>query len=612
MLVISVPNMDPERLLELADPEALQRASDWQQAILDSADFTIISTNVDGLIQTCNAGALKKLGYAADEVIGRMTPSAFHDPGEIELRARELSAELGRAVEPGFEAFVAKARLGIPDENDWTFIRKDGGRFPVRISVTALYDETGCVNGFLGIGKDMTAQKAAEQALRESEERFKAFMDNSPVVAFIKDEAGRYLYVNKPAERRFNLPLAEWLGRTDRELWPAEVAEPIYEQDCAVLRDDRPINYLEKIPYADGFSYWMIYKFPLTGGNDREGRRLLGGMALDVTQQKRVEQAMQQNEERLSLVLHGADLAMWDWDVSTGRVIFNERWAQMLGYRLVEISPHISSLESLVHPDDLQRLRVVLSAHLEGRTPFYETEYRLRHKSGSWVWILDRGKVISRDAGGKPLRACGTQLDLTDRKRYEEQIAEQRRKLEEANARLEEANEKLEALAGTDELTGLINRRGFEEHLSRELDRAARRKTPLSLLLLDVDRFKSYNDDFGHLAGDEVLHRLALLLRSQARGSDIVARFGGEEFAVILPDTPGEGALVLAERFRETIEAAPWPGRGVTASFGISTWNPALSPRDGRALLNDADRALYRSKANGRNRVTHASALAMA
>ncbi len=608
MQVIFVSAMDPERLLELADPEALQRASAWQQAILDSADFTIISTNVEGLIQTCNAGALKKLGYTADEVIGRMTPLAFHDPGEVERRARQLSAELGQTVEPGFEAFVAKARLGIPDENDWTYIHKDGSRFPVRISVTALYDEAGRVNGFLGIGKDITAQKAAEEALRESEERFKAFMDNSPVVAFIKDEAGRYLYVNKPAERRFNLPLADWLGRTDSELWPPDIAEPLCEQDRKVLRDDRPISQLEKGPSADGASYWMSYKFPLPG---RDGRHLLGGLALDVTQQKLAEQTMQQNEERLSLVLHGADLGMWDWDFPTGRVIFNERWAQMLGYRLVEIPPHITSLESLVHPDDVHRLRVVLSAHLEGRTPFYETEYRLRHKSGNWVWILDRGKVISRDAEGKPLRACGTQLDLTDRKRYEEQIAEQRRKLEEANARLEEANEKLEALAGTDELTGLINRRGFEEHLARELDRAARRKSPLSLLLLDVDWFKNYNDEFGHLAGDEVLHRLALLLRSQARGSDIVARFGGEEFAVILPDTPGEGALVLAERFRETIEAAPWPGRGVTASFGISTWNPALSPRDGRALLNDADRALYKSKGDGRNRVTHVSALTM-
>jgi len=591
--------MDPERLLELADPEALQRASAWQQAILDGADFTIISTNLEGLIQTCNAGALRKLGYAADEVIGKMTPAAFHDPREVERRARELSAELGRTVEPGFETFVAKARLGIPDENDWTFIRKDGGRFPIRLSVTALYDDAGRVNGFLGIGKDITAQKAAEEALRESEERFKAFMDNSPVVAFIKDEAGRYLYVNKPAERRFNLPLADWLGRTDRELWPPEIAEPLCDQDRNVLEKDRPFSLLEKVPAADGPSYWMSYKFPLRA---HDGSPLLGGMALDVTQQKLAEQAMQQNEERLSLVLHGADLAMWDWDVPTGRVIFNERWAQMLGYRLVEIAPHISSLESLVHPDDLHRLRVVLSAHMEGRTPFYETEYRLRHKSGGWVWILDRGKVISRNADGKPLRACGTQLDLTDRKRYEEQIAEQQRKLEEANA-------KLEALAGTDALTGVTNRRGFEEHLARELDRAARRQSPLSLLLLDVDWFKNYNDEFGHLAGDEVLRRLALLLRSQARSTDIVARFGGEEFAVILPDTLGEGSQVLAERFREIIEHAPWPGRSVTASFGVSTWIPTLSPRDAYTLVHDADRALYASKSGGRNRTTHADAL---
>ncbi len=602
--------MVQERIDEPADPEALLRASAWQQAILDSADFTIISTNVDGLIQTCNAGALGALGYTADEVIGRLTPIAFHDPDEVARRARSLSLELGRPIEAGFEAFVARARLGIPDEGEWTYVRKDGSRFPVRLSVTALYGDDGQINGFLGIGKDITAQKEAEKALRESEERFRAFMDNSPVVAFIKDDAGRYLYVNKPAERRFNIPLDHWIGRTDHELWPQEIADPLRLQDLVILHEGKAASRLEKYPAdetGEGLSYWMSYKFPLTGGG---GQRLLAGMALDVTQQKLVEQAMQQNEERLALVLHGADLGMWDWDVPTGHVIFNERWAHMLGYRLVEIAPSITTWESLVHPDDLPRLRVVLTAHLEGRTPFYETEYRLRHKSGSWIWVMDRGKVIRRSADGKPLRACGTQMDLTDRKRYEDQIAEQSRKLEETNAKLEEANQKLAALAGTDELTGLTNRRGFEEHLLRELDRAARRRAPLSLLLLDVDWFKNYNDEFGHLAGDDVLQQLAVLLRSQARSTDIVSRFGGEEFAVILPDTPGEGALVLAERFRETIEAAPWPGRGVTASFGISTWNPALSPRDGRALLNTADRALYASKGNGRNRVTHASALA--
>src|SRR5215210_2178411 len=477
-----------------AESHELRRASAWQQAILDSADFTIISTDVDGLILTCNSGALQRLGYTADEVIGKLTPAVLHDPVEVERRARELSRELGREIQPGFEALVAKARLGVPDENDWTYVRKDGRRFPVRLSVTALRDEKGNLSGFLGIGKDLTEQKAAEEAFRESEVRFHTFMDNSPAVAFIKDEAGRYLYINKLAEQRFEMPRAAWLGRTDAELWPPETAEEIRQHDLAAMASGRVISRLEKDLPPGSESYWQAYKFPLPGAG---GRKLLGGMAWDVTQQKQVEQAMRQNEERLALVLHGANLGMWDWDVPTGNVVFNERWAQMLGYRLVEIPPHVGTWEKLVHPDDQESVREALTAHLEGRTPFYEMEHRMRHKSGSWIWMLGRGKVISRDAGGKALRACGTYLDLTERKRYEQQIAEQQKKLEEANARLS-------ALAGTDALTGVINRRGFEEHLAREIDRAVRKKSPLSLMLLDVDGFKSYNDDLGHLAGDDV------------------------------------------------------------------------------------------------------------
>jgi diguanylate cyclase (GGDEF)-like protein/PAS domain S-box-containing protein len=438
-----------------------------------------------------------------------------------------------------------------------------------------------------------------QQAILDSA-GFKTFMDNSPALAFIKDEEGRYLYVNKLAERRFNIPAAGWLGKTDFDLWPPEIAAAMREYDLSVLQGDRVVSRLEKaLDPAGGDSYWLSYKFPLLGA---DGRRLLGGMAWDVTQQKQAELAMLQNEERLALVLHGADLGMWDWDIPSGYMVFNERWAQMLGYRLVEITPHISSWEKLVHPEDRRKVVELMTAHLEGRTSLYEAEYRLQHKSGSWVWVLDRGKVLRRGKDGEPLRACGTQIDLTERKRYEEQIAEQQRKLEEANA-------KLEALAGTDALTSVTNRRGFEEHLARELDRALRRQSSLSLLLLDVDWFKNYNDEFGHLAGDEVLRRLALLLRSQARSTDVVARFGGEEFAVILPDTLGEGAQVLAERFREIIEHAPWPGRPVTASFGVSTWIPTLSPRDAYTLVHDADRALYASKSGGRNRTTHADAL---
>jgi PAS domain S-box-containing protein len=142
--------------LELQETTALQRA------ILDSANYSIISTHTDGVIYTFNATAERWLGYSAREVIGKATPAIIHDAGEMRRRAEEVSRELGVEVEPGFEAFVAKARLGVPDENEWTYLRKDGSRFPVLLSVTALRDDEGEITGFVGIGSDITERKRFE------------------------------------------------------------------------------------------------------------------------------------------------------------------------------------------------------------------------------------------------------------------------------------------------------------------------------------------------------------------------------------------------------------------------------------------------------------------
>jgi PAS domain S-box-containing protein len=168
-------------------------------------------------------------------------------------------------------------------------------------------------------------------------------------------------------------------------------------------------------------------------------------------ERERMVDELAEREERLKLALHGADLGLWDWDLATGKVVFNERWAQMLGYRLDEIEPHVSSWGRLVHPDDMPRVREVLDAHLEGRTPSYETEHRMKAKSGAWVWVLDRGRVIERDAKGAPLRAVGTHLDITERKRAEETMrdfaAALETKVNERTAELQRAYKELESFS---------------------------------------------------------------------------------------------------------------------------------------------------------------------
>jgi signal transduction histidine kinase len=148
----------------------LEETNALHQAVLDGADHAIISGDASG-IRLFNRGAERLLGYRADEIVGKRTAEIFHDPKEIARRAEALSAELGRPIAPGFEVFLAKARSGPADENEWTYIRKDGTRVPVLLAVTAMRDATGAVTSFLGIARDIAQRKRAEEALRESHER---------------------------------------------------------------------------------------------------------------------------------------------------------------------------------------------------------------------------------------------------------------------------------------------------------------------------------------------------------------------------------------------------------------------------------------------------------
>ncbi len=168
---------------------------------------------------------------------------------------------------------------------------------------------------------------------------------------------------------------------------------------------------------------------------------------------------------------------------------------------------------------------------------------------------------------------------------------------------LEERNSFLARQAMTDPLTGLANRIRLREALETSAVLSTQQDVSCSVVMMDVDHFKSFNDDFGHLAGDEVLRTVASLLRSFARRRDMVARFGGEEFVICLPGAEATEAKGVAERLRAAIERHAWRHRRVTASFGVATLPPGLA--NASALLHHADQALYSSKRRGRNRVVH-------
>jgi PAS domain S-box-containing protein len=301
-------------------------------------------------------------------------------------------------------------------------------------------------------------------------------IESVPVRVFWKDSDLRYLGCNTLFARDAGLSHPEQiLGKDDFAMGWREQADLYRTDDRQVMESRRPkINMVEPQTTPAGATIWLnTSKVPLQMP-DGEVFGVLG-VYEDITERKLAEEELHDTRERLELALKGADMGSWDWNVQAGAVIYNQRWAEMLGYSLEEIKPLFSSWEQLIHPDDLPRFMEALNAHLEGKTPFYESEHRLRHKSGEWLWVLDKGKVIERDAQGQPLRACGTQLDITGRKQAE---AEQLRfsKLESlailAGGIAHDFNNILTAIIGNLSLAMLDIHK--KEHLRERLNEAER------------------------------------------------------------------------------------------------------------------------------------------
>ena len=215
----------------------------------------------------------------------------------------------------------------------------------------------------------------------------------------------------------------------------------------------------------------------------------------------------------------------------------------------------------------------------------------------SALWALSRQVVAQVELRNAVAELKDNTAQLRD---YQSQLEEYQRRLELTNARLR-------TLSVTDDLTGLNNRFAFEEELRNDFERARQSDSPLSLLFLDADHFKLYNDEFGHPAGDDALRLIAEYLKESMRTSDFIARIGGDEFVIILPGTPRQIAWVLAERCRRILESCTCPKRPITLSIGISSLDGRSINSD--TLISEADQALYHAKATGRNQVSRANDL---
>jgi diguanylate cyclase (GGDEF)-like protein/PAS domain S-box-containing protein len=328
-------------------------------------------------------------------------------------------------------------------------------------------------------------------------------------------------------------------------------------------------------------------------------------LALDISEQRQQEKAWRDTAEILTVAEQAAGAGAWRWRCAPDLAEWSPEMFRLLGLDPRRDSASFESWIQVIHPQDREVTLARTQAHLEKSVSFIDS-YRVLHADGRVIWIDCHGKVVQRDAQGRATELAGVCIDVTAKKEYELTIlqlnAELEAKVKARTAELLAANEELRHLARHDPLTGLPNRLAANERRQLEFIALQRSGKPCAVMLIDVDHFKQVNDNFGHAVGDRVLRRVGRCLASSLRESDFVARWGGEEFLVLLPGTELDAATRVADKLRQAVESRPDPEAGtITISLGLALATPASRGED--APLSEADACLYAAKRAGRNRL---------
>jgi diguanylate cyclase (GGDEF)-like protein/PAS domain S-box-containing protein len=560
--------------------------------IITSTDAAVVGMGLDGQILSWNPAAERLYGYTAEEAIGRNL--SFLIPPE---RLGEVSAN--------------KSRINSGDgvgEIETVRRRKDGSDIDVAIALSPLIDADGEVIGASTIARDITAQKVMREQLRASEERFRATIDHAPIGIALIAADGRTLRVNRA--------LCEMLGYEESALLATTRTAITHPDDIGLekaltrrmLAGEIPSYDLEtRYVRADGSTLFAQVSVSLA--RDAEGAPMhLVSQIQDISRRKEDETRLLMQAREQEALTEVATLVASEAQIRAVFAVAAERVAGLLDADVGTVvrldTDGTGRVVGAWSADQLPTPRLGVALAIDGRTA---TGTALGKRLIVGDAIASGPQTDGEHGLSAPIEVNGRLWGSVSVGWEGEPDPDPH-----AAARLArfahlvslavtgaEAREQLLRLASTDPLTGLFNRRAFFDRLEHDIARARRHGRPLSLAVFDLDHFKSVNDSYGHPIGDRVLGEFAARLMTERRDGDVIARVGGEEFALIMADTDGAGAELCAERDRRAIAEEPFPGVGeLTTSIGICALDSA---DDAKQLFRQADRALYWAKASGRN-----------
>ncbi|MBD3314856.1 MAG: PAS domain-containing protein, partial [Chitinivibrionales bacterium] len=349
----------------------------------------------------------RQIGYEEHEIPNRLE----------EWKSRIHPDDLQRVL-PMNMAFIENL---TPDYAiEYRFRHKDGSYRRIQLCASVVHDKEGRVERFLGMHMDVTERKREEEVLKGRLRFCERIAGILPLVIYVMDlRTRKNTYINREVSvvLGFSPEHMQAMGEHFIGTVMHQDDRPRLEKhlkELITLPDGAFKQFEYRMRAADGTWRWIMGRDTIFERDDGGVAKSILGTALDITERKRTEEKVWEQRRRLANIIEGTRAGTWEWNVQTGETVFNERWAEMVGYSLSELVPiTVETWRNLMHPDDLSSAEALLARHFSGELPYYECEMRLRHKDGRWIWVLDRGKLVSRTPEGKPLMMFGTHIDIT-------------------------------------------------------------------------------------------------------------------------------------------------------------------------------------------------------